>query len=257
MPLIVFVIVLALVLGGLVWLARWGSYRWVTGRARAESAASLRAFYERKAATEQESQGNQFDAKAPTTNRSRDWGNIAWGIFWAMWVPSIIVMLAMKPGTKRQDRVFGYWLGIALFLGVAVIYGIMSAAGSSSSTAATTAHPIETVGSPSSTAATNVHSIETAPTQATLGGARVLHLGSNVETVPQAVAGARAWVSNANCSHIINGKSAEDIVRAATANGPTTMDTTSPEYAAWYYGRMANHADLVLYVQLYIQACKS
>ena len=75
---------------------------------------------------------------APPPRTGRDGGNVAWGIFWGLlWLPSVFFMLRMKPGPKREDRFFGYWLGIALAIGVGVVIGIVSAAGSSSSTAAT------------------------------------------------------------------------------------------------------------------------
>lgn len=77
-------------------------------------------------------------AQAPnTTGRSRNGGNVAWGVFWGfVWIPSIaVMMLAMRPGAKREDRVFGYWLGTAAGIALAVVIVVL-AAGVSSGTQA-------------------------------------------------------------------------------------------------------------------------
>ncbi len=70
---------------------------------------------------------------APSVRSGRDGGNVAWGAFWGFlcW-PSAFFMLRMRPGPNRQDRFFGYWMG----LGAGLVIGplVVLAAGVSSGT---------------------------------------------------------------------------------------------------------------------------
>lgn len=62
-------------------------------------------------------------------HRSRDRGNVAWGTLWGfiLWPSIIVMMLAMPKGARREDRVFGYWLGIGSNIALAFVAGIIIA----------------------------------------------------------------------------------------------------------------------------------
>lgn len=59
--------------------------------------------------------------------RGRNVGNVAWGVVWGLLVHVAIffMLFNMKKGAKREDRVFGYWLGLGGSVVVAVVVGTL------------------------------------------------------------------------------------------------------------------------------------
>jgi len=80
---------------------------------------------------------------APPARAGRNGGNVAWGVFWGFltW-PSVFFMLRINPGPKREDRFFGYWMGLGagLVIGPLVVLALAAASSATSSLSPATGH---------------------------------------------------------------------------------------------------------------------
>lgn len=67
------------------------------------------------------------DVTTPDALPDRNMGNVLWGVVWGMFVHiSIFFMLFNMPkGVKREDRVFGYWIGFASSIVVPLLVGLV------------------------------------------------------------------------------------------------------------------------------------
>lgn len=73
------------------------------------------------------------------SGQDRNAGNVLWGVVWGLFVHIAIffMLFNMKKGPKREDRVFGYWLGLSGSVVVAVTIGAILAVTSSQTSSAT------------------------------------------------------------------------------------------------------------------------